>query len=103
MILLIDAGNSRIKWRLQCETGGRVEAEGALTHDDIDQGRVHFRMDGKTVFENGVARMSDALFESLEANQLALDQVDDQQGEGAADQHHLRQERQQFGGGRHRK
>ncbi len=52
---------------------GRAEH---ITHDDIDQGRVHFRMDGKTVFENGVARMSDALFESLEANQLALDQVD---------------------------
>ncbi len=33
-------------------------------------------MDGKTVFENGVARMSDALFESLEANQLTLDQID---------------------------
>lgn len=36
MMLLIDAGNSRIKWRLQCETDGRVEAEGALAHDDID-------------------------------------------------------------------
>ena len=36
MILLIDAGNSRIKWRLQCEKNGRVEAEGALAHDDID-------------------------------------------------------------------
>ncbi|MGI6418353.1 MAG: 3-oxoacyl-ACP synthase III family protein [Thermoguttaceae bacterium] len=52
---------------------GRAEH---ITHDDIDQGRVHFRMDGKTVFENGVARMSDALFESLEANQLTLDQID---------------------------
>ena len=31
MILLIDAGNSRIKWRLQCASKGRVEAEGALS------------------------------------------------------------------------
>ena len=37
MILLIDAGNSRIKWRLQCASKGRVEAEGALVHDDIDR------------------------------------------------------------------
>ena len=36
MIVLIDAGNSRIKWRLQHETSGRVEAEGALAHEDID-------------------------------------------------------------------
>ena len=27
------------------------------TKDDIDAGRVHFRMDGKVIFENGVARI----------------------------------------------
>lgn len=47
-----------------------------VTKDDIDAGRVHFRMDGKTVFENGVGKMSEAVFESLEANGLAMDQID---------------------------
>ena len=47
-----------------------------VTHDDIDAGRVHFRMDGRTVFENGVAKMSEAVFESLEANALSLDDID---------------------------
>jgi 3-oxoacyl-[acyl-carrier-protein] synthase-3 len=52
---------------------GRMEH---VTKEDIDTGRVHFRMDGKTVFENGVARMSDAVFESLEVNGLEMDDVD---------------------------
>jgi 3-oxoacyl-[acyl-carrier-protein] synthase-3 len=52
---------------------GRMET---VTHDDIDAGRVHFRMDGKAVFVNGVARMSEAVFESLEANGLTLDDID---------------------------
>ncbi|HID75134.1 MAG TPA: ketoacyl-ACP synthase III [Planctomycetaceae bacterium] len=47
-----------------------------VTKEDIDTGRVHFRMDGKTVFENGVARMSEAVFESLERNGISMDQVD---------------------------
>lgn len=47
-----------------------------ITAEDIDEGRVHFRMDGKTVFENGVGRMSAAVFESLEANGLTMDDVD---------------------------
>jgi 3-oxoacyl-[acyl-carrier-protein] synthase-3 len=47
-----------------------------ITKEDVDDGRVHFRMDGKTVFENGVARMSDAVFESLDANGLEMDDVD---------------------------
>ncbi len=47
-----------------------------VTKDDIDAGRVHFRMDGKAVFQNGVDKMSDAVFESLRANGLALDDLD---------------------------
>lgn len=47
-----------------------------ITHDDIDAGRVHFRMDGKAVFENGVGRMSEAIGESLQANGLTLEQID---------------------------
>jgi len=44
--------------------------------DDVAAGRVHFRMDGKTVYENGVAGMSSAAAESLEVNGLALDDID---------------------------
>ena len=47
-----------------------------ISHEDIEAGRVHFRMDGKTVFENGVARMSEAVFESLKVNGLTLDDID---------------------------
>jgi 3-oxoacyl-[acyl-carrier-protein] synthase III len=47
-----------------------------VTKDDIDAGRVHFRMDGKAVFQNGVDRMSEAIFESLEANGLTLADID---------------------------
>jgi len=47
-----------------------------ITKEDIDAGRVHFRMDGKAVFENGVAGMTHAAFEALEANGLKLGDVD---------------------------
>ena len=47
-----------------------------VTKDDIDAGRVHFRMDGKAVFENGVASMSNAALEALEATGLTLDDID---------------------------
>ncbi len=47
-----------------------------LTHEDIDAGRVHFRMDGKAVFQNGVGKMSEAIGECLRANGLTIDQID---------------------------
>ena len=47
-----------------------------LTHEDIDGGRIHFRMDGKTMFQNGVHKMSAAVAECLQANGLTLDVVD---------------------------
>lgn len=52
---------------------GRTEH---VTKDDIDAGRVHFRMDGKTIFENGVARMSEAVLQTLQQNGLSMDQID---------------------------
>ena len=52
---------------------GRMEY---VTKDDIDAGRVHFRMDGKAVFQNGVEKMSDAIFECLRLNGLILDDID---------------------------
>jgi 3-oxoacyl-[acyl-carrier-protein] synthase III len=47
-----------------------------VTKADIDEGRVHFRMDGKAVFQNGVEKMSAAVFECLEANHLSLEKID---------------------------
>ena len=44
--------------------------------DDIEAGRIHFRMDGKAVFENGVAGMSNGISECLEVNGITLDDVD---------------------------
>lgn len=52
---------------------GRMEH---VTKDDIDAGRVHFRMDGPVVFQNGVARMTEVAYETLEANGLTLDDID---------------------------
>ncbi len=52
---------------------GRVEH---VTAEDIEAGRVHFRMHGRTIFENGVEKMSAAVFESLEANGISLDDLD---------------------------
>lgn len=47
-----------------------------INHDDIDAGRVHFRMDGKAVFQNGVEKMSEAVVEILAANGCTLDDLD---------------------------
>lgn len=44
--------------------------------EDIESGRIHFRMMGKEMFENGVRRMSEAVFESLEKNGLTLKDID---------------------------
>ena len=47
-----------------------------ITKDDIDAGRIHFRMDGKTVFDNGVACMSSVIQECLRANHLTIHDID---------------------------
>jgi 3-oxoacyl-[acyl-carrier-protein] synthase-3 len=47
-----------------------------VTAEDVAAGRVHFRMNGKAVFENGVAGMTGAAREALEANRLTLADID---------------------------
>lgn len=47
-----------------------------INKDDIDAGRVHFRMDGKAVFENGVAKMSQAVLDAFKANDITFDDLD---------------------------
>jgi len=53
--------------------GGKMDF---VTADDIESGRVHFRMDGKTVFAHGVAGMAGAAAESLKVNSITLDDID---------------------------
>jgi 3-oxoacyl-[acyl-carrier-protein] synthase III len=47
-----------------------------IEKDDIDKGRTEFRMDGKTLFEKGVAWFTHAVFESFEANGITMDDLD---------------------------
>ena len=62
---------------LYSEAPGTGQGKAAfIDADDVAAGRVHFRMDGKTVFENGVAGMAGAAAESLEVNGLTLDDID---------------------------
>jgi 3-oxoacyl-[acyl-carrier-protein] synthase-3 len=67
-------------------TGARVlytEAPGSnlgkvdlIDKEDIEAGRIHFRMKGREMFENGVKCMSDAALESFELNGVNFDDVD---------------------------
>ncbi|MGB2821028.1 MAG: beta-ketoacyl-ACP synthase III [Phycisphaerae bacterium] len=73
-ILHADGAHAKALYTAAPGTGqGKMEF---VSTDDVDAGRVHFRMDGKTVFEHGVARMSEAAFESLEVNRVTLDDID---------------------------
>jgi 3-oxoacyl-[acyl-carrier-protein] synthase-3 len=47
-----------------------------INSDDIEAGRVHFRMDGKAVFENGVAKMSQAVLDAFARNNITFDDID---------------------------
>ncbi|MBE0537202.1 MAG: beta-ketoacyl-ACP synthase 3 [Phycisphaerae bacterium] len=47
-----------------------------INTDDVAAGRVHFRMDGKAVFENGVAKMSQAVVEALQDNGIGFGELD---------------------------
>jgi 3-oxoacyl-[acyl-carrier-protein] synthase-3 len=73
---LLHADGTGAKALYTAAPGSALGRMHCITHEDIDAGRVHFRMDGKAVFENGVARMSEAVFESLEVNGLRLDDID---------------------------
>ncbi len=73
---ILHADGSQAKALYTAAPGSALERPQHITHDDLDSGRVHFRMDGKAVFANGVARMSEAVFESLKTNGLSMDDVD---------------------------
>ncbi len=73
---ILHADGSGAKVLYTAAPGSALGRKEHLVKEDIDTGRVHFRMIGKEVFENGVARMSEAVFESLEANGLKMDDID---------------------------
>jgi 3-oxoacyl-[acyl-carrier-protein] synthase-3 len=73
---ILHADGSGAKALYTAAPGSALGRKERVTKEDIDAGRVHFRMDGKAVFENGVNRMSEAVFESLEANGVTMDDVD---------------------------
>jgi 3-oxoacyl-[acyl-carrier-protein] synthase-3 len=47
-----------------------------ITHEDIDEGRIYPRMDGRTVFINAVTRMPEAAMEALADAGLSTDDLD---------------------------
>jgi 3-oxoacyl-[acyl-carrier-protein] synthase III len=72
-ILHADGTKARVLYTAAPGTGtGKKEW---VDKDDVDKGRVHFRMDGKTLFEGGVAWMSHAVLESFEKNKISFDDL----------------------------
>lgn len=73
---ILHADGQHAKALYTAAPGSALGRKEHITKDDIDSGRVHFRMDGKAVFQNGVEKMSDAVCESLRVNGLTLDRID---------------------------
>jgi len=73
---ILHADGSGAKALYTAAPGSALGRKEHLTKEDLDAGRVYFRMDGKTVYENGVEKMAGAIFESLQANGLTMDDID---------------------------
>ena len=73
---ILHADGQHAKALYTAAPGSALGRKQHITKDDIDAGRVHFRMDGKAIFQNGVEKMSGAVVECLEVNGLTLDQID---------------------------
>ncbi len=73
---ILHADGSGAKNLFTAAPGSALGRSDHVTKEDIDTGRVHFRMVGKEVFQNGVNRMSEAIFETLETRGLTLDALD---------------------------
>lgn len=67
-----DGRNARDLW---CEASSSVKRP-RLSQDDLDEGRIWPRMDGREVFRNAVTRMPEATFEALQANSLGIEDID---------------------------
>jgi len=73
---ILHADGSQAKALYSAAPGTGLGKASFIDADDVEAGRVHFRMDGRTVFENGVAGMAGAAIESLDVNSLTLDDID---------------------------
>lgn len=72
--LYADGSMAKVLWTEAPGTGrGKMNF---IDKEDIDEGKVNFRMHGKTVFENGVQRMCEAVRESFEINKIGLNDID---------------------------
>ena len=73
---VLHADGTHAKALYTAAPGSALGRKEHLTKEDIDAGRIHFRMDGKAVFGAGVEKMSEAIIESLDKNGLGMDQID---------------------------
>lgn len=73
-IMHTDGGGAKVLYT--AAPGSALGRSDMINAEDIQSGRVHFRMIGKEMFQNGVRRMSEAVFEALEKNNLKLDDID---------------------------
>lgn len=72
----LHADGSGAKALYTAAPGSALGRPDCINKADVEEGRVHFRMDGKAVFESGVARMSEAIVETLDANGLTFADID---------------------------
>ncbi len=73
---ILHSDGTKAKALYTAAPGSALGRKQNVTKEDIDEGRIHFRMDGKTVFENGVGGMTSAFFECLKANNLTAEDID---------------------------
>jgi 3-oxoacyl-[acyl-carrier-protein] synthase III len=69
---ILHADGSGAKNLFTAAPGSALGRKEHLTAEDIEAGRIHFRMVGKEVFQNGVHRMSESIFETLDKHGLTL-------------------------------
>lgn len=72
---ILRAGGESAKVLYSSAPGSAQGKMAFVDHDDIDAGNVHFRMDGRRMFEGGVLRMCESIVESLEVNNIAFDDL----------------------------
>ncbi len=67
--------DGRFAEKLWCESGASARFP-RITHEDLDEGRHYARMEGREVFKHAVVRMPQSVRAALEANDLAVEDID---------------------------
>ncbi|MHC5053467.1 MAG: 3-oxoacyl-ACP synthase III family protein [Planctomycetota bacterium] len=73
---ILHADGSLAKALYTAAPGTALDRMEHIKEEDVGAGRVHFRMDGGAVFENGVNKMSEVAVEMLESQGLEVDDID---------------------------